>query len=60
MIIQQIVVTRFVKNKDHMMSGWCNKPCSMKNVPPTPIIRKVGRAMPSVFLVRMVFIDWGR
>ena len=56
----QVAVMRLVMKSDQMISGLCRIPCSMKKIAPTPIMRKVGRAMSSVFLVRMVVVAWGR
>ena len=53
-IVLQIEVTRFVRKRDQIISGLCSNPCSMKAKAPIPIIRKVGRAIPSVLRVRIV------
>ena len=53
-MVLHVVVMRFVRKSAHNMSGLCSMPCSMKHNPPMAIIRNVGRAMPSVFRVRIV------
>ena len=55
-----IVVTRLVRNNDHSISGLCNRPCSIKAALPTPIMRNVGSAIPSVLRVRIVSMACGK
>ncbi len=56
----QAVVIKLVTKRAQRMSGLGRMPCIMKHAPPIPIMRNVGNAMPSVFLVRMVFIACGK
>ena len=59
-ILLQTVVIKLVRKSDHNTSGLCSKPCNIKAELPMPIIRKVGKAIPSVLRVRMVLIACGR
>lgn len=60
MVTLHIVVTMLVIKSDHMMWGWCSRPCNVKAKEPIPIIRNVGSAMSSVSRVRIVRMACGR
>ena len=56
----QVPVTALVMTIDHIMPGWCNRPCNRKANAPIAISRKAGTEIPSVLRVRMVVIACGK
>lgn len=55
-MMDEVVVIKLVRSKGRLSMSM---PCTAKNAPPSPMSRNVGKAIPSVSRVLIVYIACG-